>query len=226
MRWDIPRFVRGFAKVVLRLDYLLFRRHRHNHTVLELVAGRPLLVLPQVMNPKLFRTGEFLAQSLSPALIPIGSRVVDMGTGSGVVAISAAQWAKDVTAIDINPEAVRCASINALLNHAEERVRVLLGDLFAPVPEEKFDVVLFNPPYYRGTPRSEFERALHSNDIVERFTHQLRDHLAPNGCALILLSTDGDTPAFLELFRANRFTIEIVAERDLVNERLTLYRLS
>ena len=58
---------------------------------------------------------------LSP-LIPPGSIVLDMGTGSGVGAVFAARNAARVVAVDVNPEAVRCARINVLLHHIEDRV--------------------------------------------------------------------------------------------------------
>ena len=59
-----------------------------------------------------------------------------------------------VTAVDINPDAVRCARINALQHHLETCIEVRQGDLFEPVQGERFDLVLFNPPFFRGQPRN------------------------------------------------------------------------
>ncbi|HEY4689766.1 MAG TPA: HemK2/MTQ2 family protein methyltransferase [Anaerolineae bacterium] len=210
----------------LQLRFHLFQRHRYDRLALEEVAGRPLLVLPQVFNPGLFDTSQLLARSLNSCLIPPGSTVLDMGTGSGIGAVFATQWAKHVVAIDVNPAAVRCARINALLNHVEDRVDVLEGDLFAPVQGRQFDVVLFNPPFYRGAPRDALDRAWRSTDVVERFAAELRGHLTPTGCALVVLSTQGETPAFLNAFRANGLAVEIIAERNVVNEVVTIYRLT
>jgi release factor glutamine methyltransferase len=220
------RLTRTVWRGGLRLYYLLFQRHRHNRVVLERVAGRPVLVLPQVMNPKLFRTGAFLAQTLDARLIPPGTIVLDMGTGSGVLAVTAATWARQVIAVDVNPAAVRCARINVLLNQVEDRVEVRQGDLFAPVPGERFDVVLFNPPFFRGRPGRGFDTAWRSHDTVERFAHQLHDHLVPGGQALVILSSDGETAAFLRAFTANGFDVSVVARRDLINELLIIYRLT
>ena len=80
--------------------------------------------------------------------------MLDLGTGSGVGAVFAAQWAGQVVAVDVNPAAVRCARINVLLHGVEDRVDVLQGDLFEPVAGERFDVILFNPPYFPGQPRT------------------------------------------------------------------------
>ncbi len=211
--------------MLLRWRFRLLQRHRHGRLVLEEVAGRPFLVLPDVFNPKLFRTGEFLARSLNAELVPPGSVVLDMGTGSGVGAVFAARWARRVVAVDINPEAVRCARINALLNRVEERVEVREGDLFAPVRGERFDVVLFNPPFFRGQPHGALEQALWSHDVAERFAAGLRPHLVPGGHAVVLLSSDGDVSGFLRAFEDHGFALWTVAERNLGNEVVWAYKV-
>ncbi|HEV7216131.1 MAG TPA: HemK2/MTQ2 family protein methyltransferase [Chloroflexota bacterium] len=206
-------------------QYRLFQRHRYDRLVLEHVGGAPLLVLPAVFNPKLLHSGEFLAQCLSERQLPPRASVLDIGTGSGVAAIAAARWATQVVAVDINPAAVRCARINVLLRQCEERVAVREGDLFAPVANERFDIVLFNPPYYRGSPRDALDRAWRSTDVVERFAAELADHLTPGGSALVVLSTVGETPAFLTAFRQHGLAVAYEATRDLGTETLLLLRL-
>lgn len=220
-----PAAVRSLWRRWLRWRFQLFQRRRYDHLVLERVNGTPLLVLPQVFNPKLFRTGAFLVEALDAQLIPPGSLVLDLGTGSGVGAIAAARWARRVVAVDINPAAVRCARINALLNGVEDRVEAREGDLFAAVRGQQFDVVLFNPPYFRGTPRDLLDRAWRATDVIERFAVELGRHLAPNGHALVVLSSDGEARAFLQAFAASGLVTTVVAERDLINETLTVYRV-
>jgi release factor glutamine methyltransferase len=205
--------------------FQLFQRHRHNRLVLEKVEGRPILVLPGVFNPKLFWTGAFLAGTLDENLVRDGSSVLDMGTGSGVGAVFAARWAQRVVAVDINPAAVRCARINALLNQVDDRVQVCQGDLYATLQDQRFDVVLFNPPFFRGKPRDPLDQAWHSDDVVERFACGLSDHLNPGGCALVVLSSVGDEAAFLEAFRSHGLAVKVVAQLDRVNETLTIYEL-
>lgn len=204
--------------------FRLFQRHRYRHLVLEWIAGCPFVVLPEVFNPGLFPTGAFLAAEL-PAHISAGMRVLDMGTGSGIGAVFAAKQGAVVTAADINPEAVRCATVNALLNKVEDCIQAVQSDLFAAIPDEKFDRVLFNPPYYRGKAQDLLDHAWRSENTVERFAVQLADHLTPNGYALVVLSTDGDLAGFLNTFRANRLTVEVVAQQNLISEMVTIYRL-
>lgn len=205
--------------------FRLFQRGRYGTTVLEWVDENPFVVLPEVFNPGLFGTGAFLARQLH-AHLTADQRVLDMGTGSGIGAVFAAKCGATVTAVDINPDAVRCATINALLNRVENRVTALQGDLFAPLNGQTFDVVLFNPPYYRGTAQKPLDHAWRSEDTVERFAAELAAHLNPSGFALVVLSTDGDLDAFLAAFRANGLTVEVVSQQNLISEVVTIYKLA
>ena len=77
-------------------------------------------------------------------------RIVDIGTGSGNLAIAVAKYlpGAQVTTIDRSVEALALARKNAQRHGVAERIRFLEGDLFAPLPaEERFDFVLSNPPY-------------------------------------------------------------------------------
>ena len=204
--------------------FQLFQRHRHDRLVLEEVAGHPIVVLPQVINPKLFGAGEFLAESMAARLVN-GSTVLDMGTGTGLAAIVAARQVARVVAVDINPIAVRCARINILLNGVEKRVDVREGDLFEPVRGERFDLVLFNPPYLSGTPNGLLDRAFRGGDVIERFALGLAEHLTPEGFALVVLSTDANTTSALDAFRARDLAVTTVGTRDLKSEVLTVYRI-
>lgn len=217
---------RTAARQWLSWRYRLTGRGRYNRLVLEDVNGQSFVVLPQVFNPKLFRTGPFLAEVFEDQPLAPEASVLDLGTGSGIGAMTAARRAARVVAVDINPEAVRCARINAQLNDVEDQVEVRQGDLFEPVRGETFDVILFNPPFYRGEPRDLLDQAWRSPDVIERFAAEVAEHLQPAGYALVVLSSDGETGAFLEAFRKERLDVTVTARRNLINETLTVYRLS
>ena len=217
-------FVAKLLGKAIALSYRLTGKDRYDDFRVERVHGAPLVVMPSVFNPKVPRTGEFLAAQLDSRLVGREAEVLDMGTGSGVCAVIAARYARRVVAVDINPEAVRCAGINALLNHVEHKIDVRHGDLFAPV-KERFDVVLFNPPFLLGTPRDDRDRAWRSNDVAERFAAGLEAHLKPDGIALVLLSTFGDASVFLEEFRKRGYAVSLLARRRFVNEALAVFKL-
>jgi release factor glutamine methyltransferase len=173
----------------------------------------------------LLRSGAILARVLNR--LPLEDRaslaVLDLGTGSGVGAFFAARRGASVVAVDINPEAVRCARINALLNHLDERIEVRQGDLFVPVHGQRFDLVLFNPPFYRGVPSDKLDHAWRGQDVFERFAGGLGEMLAPAGYALVVLSTDGDCDELLAALAAAGFDREVVERKNLINEVVTIY---
>ena len=226
---QLQRMAAAAMRTWLALRYRVLGR-RYNRLVLEHIDGVPLLVLPQVFNPVLLRTGAFMARAIATVALPAAPpgqrlRLLDLGTGSGVGAVFAARRGMEVVAVDINPEAVRCARLNVLLNGFEERVEVRQGDLFEPVSSEQFDVILFNPPFYRGTPRSPLDHAWRGVDVFERFVGGLAVYLRADGCALLVLSTDGDCGDLLVALAEAGWRIDVAAEKNLVNEVVRMYRV-
>ncbi len=215
---------RWFWRWWLRLRHQTLGR-RYRRLVLERVDGVPLVVLPEVFNPVLFRTGVFLARSVRPPAPAAAAepRALDVGTGSGIGAIFAARLGYRVVGVDLSPEAVRCARLNVLLNDLEGRVEIRSGDLFAPVAGDQFDLVLFNPPFFRGTPADRLDQAWRATDVIERFAGGLGGAIRPTGEALIVLSTDGEWRAMLAALEAGGLAIRPVATRDFGNEILTVY---
>lgn len=185
---------------------------RHRKTVVEDVAGLPIIVLPDVFNPVLFESGALLARVARREIRSRRQheppRVLDLGTGSGVAAVFAAMAGAQVEAIDVNPQAVRCARLNAQLHHLEDRIDVREGDLFAPVEGRRYDLVLFNPPFHRGSAETFLEAAMRSEDVFERFAEGLSDALEPGGEALVVLSTEGDCDEAVWRLRAEGFGLD------------------
>src|SRR4051794_27874452 len=103
-----------------------------------------LMRVPGVYRPQ--EDTWLLAGALRQAGVPPGARVLDLGTGSGVLAITAAsQGAATGTGVDSSRRAVRCANLNARVCGLPVHAR--RGDL-RDVPESApFDLVLANPPY-------------------------------------------------------------------------------
>lgn len=220
-----PLIVQRLWRLRQALAFRLSGHRRHNRLVIEEVAGRPIIVLPGVLNPKLFWSGAFMATHLTERLVPPGSRLLDMGSGSGIGVIFGACTAARAAAVDINPAAVHCTRLNVLLHRLEDRVTVHEGDLFAPVAGERFDVVLFNPPYFRGRARSPFEQALRATDVVERFAARLAMHLTERGHAAVTLASSGPIEEFLTVFRERGFQISVAAEERRLGETLVLFKL-
>lgn len=218
-RWSWRRLART---AVLPLRRAILRR-RLGRVVVENVEGIPLVVLPDVFNPGVFESSDSVVRALRQTSPPSArGRVLDLGTGSGVNAIAAALLGYDVVATDINPAAVRCARINAIVHRVEARLEVREGDLFAPVAGEPFDLVLFNPPFFAGEPSSDLDRAWRSVDVPERFGAGLDEVLAPGGRALVVVSSHGGAVRTLSALEAGGFTVAPVLVTDLGYEVVTI----
>jgi SAM-dependent methyltransferase len=221
---------RGIWRAWLRLRHQLIGR-RYRRLVLERVDGVPLVIFPDVFNPVLLRSGAFLARNLpapvsSKAPDSVRPRALDLGTGSGIGAIFAARLGYQVVGVDLNPEAVRCARINVLLNHLDELVEILPGDLFAPVAGQRFDLVVFNPPFFRGVPSDQLDQAWRAPDVIERFAGGLGQVLRPGGQGRIVLSTDGEWRAMLHALRSVGLVAQATIGKDFGNEVLTVYAVT
>jgi release factor glutamine methyltransferase len=152
-----------------------------------------LIRLPGVFRPP--SDTWMLARVLESEIDGSDAEVLDLCTGTGALAIVAAQAGASATAVDISRRAVANVRVNALLNGV--RVRPLRGDLFAPVAGRRFDVIVTNPPYVpapderlpeRGLERA-WQAGLDGRVLIDRICASAADHLEPGGAVLIVQST-------------------------------------
>ena len=208
--------------LVLRLVKTVQRYGPHTVEVM----GGTYVVCEDVFNPKFYITSEFMAQH-----IRVGPQdaVLDVGTGSGIQAITAGSVARKVVAIDINPEAVRCARENVRRNNVEGSVQVLEGDLFAPLPPDaRFDVILFTPPYFEGRLRKPIDHALYDpgKAVARRLLTEARERLNPDGYVQMVYSSAAEPGRVLQIATELGWRYSILAEKKVLFETFTIYKLT
>ncbi len=150
-----------------------------------------------------------------------GEQVLELGTGCGLLAILAAKAGARVVATDINPSAIECASANAAANGVSHLIDFRLGDLFDPVGDQRFDVVIFNPPYLPVGPKealgTPLDRAWEGGDdgraVIDRFLAGLDAHLKPKGRVLFVQSSLSNIQKTLNILAAIGFEAETRQEK-------------
>jgi release factor glutamine methyltransferase len=149
-----------------------------------------------------------------------GDRVLEVGTGSGLIAAEIAKIAS-VVATDINPHAVIAA--------CDAGVEVVRTDLFTGI-RGPFDLILFNPPYLPTQPEERIddwlEYALDGGEngrlVIERFARNVGDILAREGRILLLVSSLTGLSGVQDLFAGLGFSSTIVRQQD-IEDREVLY---
>jgi methylase of polypeptide subunit release factors len=220
-----PRLPRGLARRLERLHFDLLIRPRFNRLALDRVAGQPLLVLPHVFHPGLAAGTRFFLEVLAGVAFAPDERVLVLGSGSGVCALAVAPRVAAVVASDINPYAVRCSRINVLLAGLEERVSVRRGDLFAAAPGERFDRVLFHPPFDPAAPAIWLDHATRGGDVLARFAAGLPAHLSERGEALVILRLDAGLAPFAAALAAAGCSARELARRRTWSAAYTVWSL-
>ena len=146
--------------------------------------GLPFRVTPAVLIP---RPDTELIVELALERLPAQARMLDMGTGSGAIAVAVAHTRPDaqVTALDVSEEALAVARANAEANGA--RVRFLRSDWYAALNGERFHLIVSNPPYIVAG-----DRHLGEGDLRFEPVDALTDHA--DGLSDLRTIVDGAAP--------------------------------
>lgn len=114
-------------------------------------------------------------------------KVLDMGTGSGILAQRARLYTNDILAVDVNQEAV---------NHVSSLgISAIQSDLFENIPKQQFDLIMCNPPYLPQEQLEPEDSALATtggkkgSELIQRFLKQARGYLTKQGTILLIFSS-------------------------------------
>ena len=160
-----------------------------------------------------------------------GERVLDVGTGCGLLAVVAAKRAGSVVAVDLSPFAIGCAKRNSALNGVRAKIDFVQANLFTFLnPDAAFDLILFNAPYL---PSDEGESAtwigrawaggVNGREVIDRFISEVPAHLKPTGRVFLMQSTLTGVEETIRKFAEHNLKAVVKAEQKLpFFETLTL----
>lgn len=151
--------------------------------------------------------------------------VLDMGTGSGILAIAAARLGCEVTAADLNPDAIAYARKASKKDNLE--IDHISSDLFQNI-DKTYDIIVFNPPYVPTEPGEKrdpqsiaWQGGKDGKEVISRFLSNAKEHLNEGGeIILIVSSVDDKVP------RIPDFKSELLSKKSYFFERLFVLRLT
>ena len=155
--------------------------------------------------------------------------VLEIGTGTGLIAVYAAQRTRKVVATDINEHAVKCALKNTITNRTYN-IELRKGNLFEPVEGEKFDIILFNTPYLPTSSdeklneelNTAFDGGLEGRDTIDQFIEQVKDYLNDGGRVQLVQSSLADNEKTLSKLTELGFEAEITASKKCFFEEIVV----
>jgi len=143
---------------------------------------------------------ELIHAGFEPWIDPAGvRRILDIGTGSGCIAVACALAFPQATvdAVDVSADALEVAKRNVARHAVGDRVRLLQGDVFGPVGEARYDLIVANPPYvsdaemaalppeYGHEPELALRAGADGLDVVRRILADAPRHLEPDGALFV-----------------------------------------
>ena len=152
-----------------------------------------------------------------------GETVLDMGTGSGLIAIFACyQGAHRVVAVDINPWALKSAGHNARLHGFGKIIELKKSDLFQNIKHEKFDVITANLPFRNKRAHDLVAAAQWDTDLKTNrgFFKKAGNYLQPNGRIYFTQSNFGAMPEIKTIARTAGFSITMIGSSPQRNRNL------
>lgn len=172
--------------------------------------GIRLVIPPAVFHPGFFFSTRLLLRYI--ASLPLKNRsFLELGAGSGLIAMFAARQGATVTATDINPVAIHALEKNSQSNRIP--FTIIQSDLFKQIPQQVFDIIAINPPYYKKQPRTVAEYAWYCGEQGEYFQQLfsgLHNYINPQSTVLMVLCDGCDLEMIRKMAGEKGFVLNCV----------------
>lgn len=180
---------------------------------------------PQVFHPGFFYSTRLLLKEIKKLQLQ-NKNFLELGAGSGLIAIYAAKKGAMVTATDINPIATECLQSNSMNNKTE--IEIIHSDLFGNIPAKKYDIIAINPPYYKKQPQSASDYAWYCGENGEYFFklfEQLPSYIH-EGTKIIMVLCDGCDITMIKSAAARQgFLFQQILTQTTILEKNFIYKI-
>lgn len=184
-----------------------------------------LEIPPQVFHPGFFFSTQLLLQYINKFSLH-EKRVVELGAGSGLIAMIVAKKGAVVTATDISPIAIEYLQKNNEQN--KTNLEIIESDLFDNITHRIFDFIVINPPYYKKQPRSLSDHAWFCGEHGEYFSKlfkQLGDYIHPDTKTIMVLCDGCDIDMIKKMAAINGFDLKLMLTKQNLLEKNFIYQI-
>jgi release factor glutamine methyltransferase len=172
--------------------------------------GINLVVPPEVFHPGFFFSTKLLLNYIE-SLALANKTFLEPGAGSGIISFYAARKNANVTATDINPIAVEYLKKNAAANNIG--INIIQSDLFINIPQQQFDFIIINPPYYKKYPQTPKEYAWYCGENGEYFENlfsSLANYMHVTSTVLMILCEGCDIQMIKDIASDKGYSMDCV----------------
>jgi release factor glutamine methyltransferase len=190
------------------------------------------------LHDQVYIPSEDTFQLLEALDITKKDRVLEIGTGCGIIALICAKKGASVVCSDINPFAVECTAKNYEKNQKSIKgfFEIRLGDLFSVIDSnEKFDLIIFNPPYLPTKKEDKLggsgwfdvatDGGIDGLKITKEFVKGVRKYLKKNARAYFILSSLSNKAKFDNFLNKNKINFEVINCINYDDENLYVYKI-
>jgi release factor glutamine methyltransferase len=177
--------------------------------------GIEVVVYPGVFQPRFTYSTKYLLEFINELSLNQKS-LLELGCGSGLISLHAAARGAQVTATDINPDALEGLRESQKLNGLT--VNILHSDLFENVSPEDYDIIIINPPYYPKKPLNVKEQAWYCGEDFQYFRRLFRQLAHTPADIFMILSEDCQIEDISAIAENSGWTLLIKSEKHIMNE--------
>ena len=183
-------------------------------------------VMPGVFHPGFFYSTKFLLEFLEQQQLT-GKSLLELGCGAGLISVAAAKRGANVTASDISITAIDNATKNMAKNKVS--VSVIHSDLFNSIPEQTFDFIFINPPYYARDPTNDAQYAWYCGKDFEYFTKlfgSILPYVDKSSLVIMVLTKGSEINTIKKIAGSQNISFELLREKKvLFDEKDYIFQL-